>query len=148
MDPGQLAEIKSATFQILETAGVHFPSERALQVFAEHGAQVDLESQIVRLSPELVAEAMSHAPRSYVLSGRAEGTDLLLDGTRSYFSTDGCGTLTVDFETGEQRRSCKDDVARMARVADYLSSIAFFWPMVSAQDFGHLAPLHELDAAY
>ena len=148
LDPGQLAEIKSATFQILETAGVHFPSERALQVFAEHGAQVDLESQIVRLSPELVAEAMSHAPRSYVLSGRAEGTDLLLDGTRSYFSTDGCGTLTVDFETGEQRRSCKNDVARMARVADYLSSIAFFWPMVSAQDFGSLAPLHELDAAY
>jgi len=148
LNAAQLAEIKSATFHVLETVGVHFPSERALSVFAEHGAQVDLDSQIVRLSPELVADAISHAPRSYVLSGRAEGTDLLLDGTRSYFSTDGCGTLTVDFETGEQRRSCKDDVARMARVADHLSSIAFFWPMVSAQDFGRVAPLHELDAAY
>jgi trimethylamine--corrinoid protein Co-methyltransferase len=36
----------------------------------------------------------------------------------------------------------------MARVADYLSSIAFYWPMVSAQDYGRLAPLHELDATY
>jgi trimethylamine--corrinoid protein Co-methyltransferase len=72
----------------------------------------------------------------------------VLDGTRSYFSTDGCGVQTVDFETGELRASCKDDVAEMARVADYLSSIAFYWPMVSAQDHGRLAPLHELDASF
>lgn len=127
---------------------MRFPSQRALRVFAEHGAQVDWESQIVRLPPELVTEAMSHAPRSYTLSGRAEGTDLLLDGTSSHFGTDGCGTLTVDFETGEQRHSRKEDVAKMARVADYLSSIAFYWPMVSAQDYGPLAPLHELDASF
>jgi trimethylamine--corrinoid protein Co-methyltransferase len=36
----------------------------------------------------------------------------------------------------------------MAHVSDYLSSIAFYWPMVSAQDYGRIAPLHELDAAY
>lgn len=148
LNADQLSEIKSATLQVLETVGVHFPSDRALHVFSEHGARVDMESQIVRLSPDLVEKTMSHAPRSFVLSGRAEGTDLLLDGTRSYFSTDGCGTLTVDFETGEQRPSCKEDVAKMARVADYLTSIAFYWPMVSAREFGRLAPLHELDAAY
>jgi trimethylamine--corrinoid protein Co-methyltransferase len=144
----QLEAIKSATLHVLEHIGVCFPSERALRVFAEHGAQVDTDSQIVRLSPDLVTEAMSHAPRSYVLSGRAEGTDLILDGTNSYFGTDGCGTETVDFETGERRRSCKEDVARMARVADYLSSVSFYWPMVSAQDYGQLAPLHELDASF
>ncbi|MEE8391212.1 MAG: trimethylamine methyltransferase family protein [Anaerolineae bacterium] len=144
----QLEAIKSATLHVLEHSGVHFPSDRALRVFAEHEAHVDAESQIVKLSPDLVLEAMSHAPRSYVMSGRADGTDLVLDGTKSYFATDGCGVETVDFETGERRYSCKDDVARMARVADYLSSIAFFWPMVSAQDYGRLAPLHELDACF
>jgi trimethylamine--corrinoid protein Co-methyltransferase len=144
----QLLELKSATLHVLEHVGVHFPSERALRVFAEHGAQVDREREIVRLSPELVIEALRHAPRSYTLSGRAGGTDLLLDGTASYFGTDGCGTRTVDFETGEERRSCKEDVARMARVADYLSSVSFYWPMVSAQDYGRLAPLHELDASF
>ena len=144
----QRRAIKSATLHILEHVGVRFPSQRALCVFAEHGAQVDWESEIVRLPPELVTETMSHAPRSYTLSGRAEGTNLLLDGAGSYFGTDGCGTLTIDFETGEQRHSCKEDVAKMARVADYLSSIAFYWPMVSAQDYGRLAPLHELDASF
>jgi trimethylamine--corrinoid protein Co-methyltransferase len=144
----QLAELKSATFHILEHIGVRFPSQRALNVFAAHGARVDTASQVVRLSPDLVLGAMGRAPRTYTLSGRAGGTELLLDGNASYFSTDGCGTLTVDFETGGRRASCKGDVGTMARVSDYLSSIAFYWPMVSAQDYGKLAPLHEIDASF
>lgn len=95
----QLEEIKSATLHVLEQIGVCFPSERALNVFAEHGAQVDMEGQIVKLSPDLVLETMSHAPRSYTLSGRAEGADLLLDGAKSYFATDGCGVETMPKST-------------------------------------------------
>lgn len=148
LDSQQLEEIRAATLHILETVGVRFPSEKALEVFAEHGAQVDLESQIVKLPSGLVLEAMKAAPRSYVLAGRAEGTDLVLDGTSSYFGTDGCGTLTIDFETRQERQSTKDDVAKMARVVDYLASVSFYWPLVSAQDYGPLAPLHELDASY
>jgi trimethylamine--corrinoid protein Co-methyltransferase len=144
----QLAEIKEATLYILEKVGIHFPSEQALNVLAENGAQVDWESQIVRFSPDLVLEAMGHAPRTYTLSGRTQGTDLTLDGRSSYFATDGCGTETIDLETGQRRSSRKRDVAMMARVADYLSSVSFYWPMVSAQDFGRVSPLHELDASF
>ncbi|MEE9598991.1 MAG: trimethylamine methyltransferase family protein, partial [Anaerolineales bacterium] len=96
----------------------------------------------------MVLEAMSQAPRVYTLGGRSPGTDLLLDGSVSYFGTDGCGTETIDFTTGEQRQSTKADVAMMAHVSDYLSSISFYWPIVSAQDYGSLAPLHELDASF
>ena len=148
LTPEQLASIKSATLQIMEEVGVRFPSDRALHVFAEHGARVDWGSQVVRLPADMVLAALGQAPRSYILAGRSAGTDLILDGRRSYFATDGCGTLTIDFETGEERYSCKDDVAKMARVADCLSSIAFYWPIVSAQDYGRLAPLHELDAGF
>ncbi|MEJ2207479.1 MAG: trimethylamine methyltransferase family protein [Anaerolineae bacterium] len=148
LDSEQVRAIQSATLQVLDQVGVHFPSSRARRIFAEHGARVDHASGIVRIPPDLVRQALSHAPRTYTLSGRAEGTDLLLDGTASYFGTDGCGTRTLDLESGELRASRKDDVALMARVADALSSVAFYWPMVSAQDYGRLAPLHELDAAF
>jgi trimethylamine--corrinoid protein Co-methyltransferase len=148
LNADQLEAIKSATLRILEEVGVRFPSDTALGIFAEHGAQVDMERQVVTLSPDLVTRTLSQAPRSYVLSGRAEETDLLLDGTCSYFSTEGCGVETLDFETGEQRASRKEDVARMARVADYLSSVALYWPMVSAQDHGLTASLHELEASF
>jgi len=144
----EIEAIQSATLDVLENVGVRFPSKRALSVFVEHGAKIDEESQTVYLSPDLVRNAISQAPRTYTLSGRSKGTDLLLDGTKSYFGTDGVGVETIDFVTGAARSSKKEDVAKMARVADALSSIAFYWPMVSAQDFGHAAALHEIEASF
>jgi len=144
----QLKEIRAATLTILEEVGIHFPSEKALKIFSKHGAIVDPDTQIVQIPPELVLETMSHAPRVYTLSGRSAGTDLTLDGTTSYFATDGSGTETIDFGSGERRQSTKADVAMMAKAADYLSSISFYWPMVSAQDCGSSSPLHELDASF
>jgi trimethylamine--corrinoid protein Co-methyltransferase len=148
LSAGELASIQAGTLELLERVGVRFPSERALRIFADHGARVDMGSQIVRMQSDLVTQTLDHAPRTYDLVGRAEGTILCLDGTSSYFGTDGCGVKTLDFETAVPRASTKDDVARMARVADALSSIAFYWPMVSAQDFGHTAALHELEASF
>ena len=55
----QLAELRSATLHVLEHTGIHFPSERALRVLDQAGAQVDWARQVARLSPALVIEAMS-----------------------------------------------------------------------------------------
>jgi trimethylamine--corrinoid protein Co-methyltransferase len=65
-----------------------------------------------------------------------------------YVATDGSGLETIDFQTGQRRPSVKDDLAKTARVADYLSSIGFYWPMVTATEYPHTAPLHELDASF
>ena len=148
LSDGQLAQFKSATLEILEEVGVHCPSERALGIYAEHGARVELESQIVKLPPEVVLQAMSHAPRFYTMGARSPAFDLNLDGTAMYCATDGCGTETIDFVTRQRRLPCKDDVAKMARVSDYLSSMGFYWPIVTAHDHGATAPLHELDASF
>ena len=144
----QLADLKSATLEILDEVGVHCPSKKARKIYIDHGGQVDFESQIVRLPPDVVLEALSHAPRYYTMGARSEAHDLKLDGTAMYVATDGSGVETIDFETGQRRPSVKDDVAKMARVSDYLSSMSFYWPMVSAQDFPATAPLHELDASF
>ncbi len=148
LNADELGAIQSATLDLLENVGVRFPSNRTLDIFAEHGAQVDRDSQIVRIPADLVKKAIEKAPRSYELAGRASGTGLVLDGSRSYFGTDGVGVETIDFDTGKQRHSTKDDVAKMARVADALSSIAFYWPMVSAQNYGPTASLHEIEASF
>jgi trimethylamine--corrinoid protein Co-methyltransferase len=145
---GQLAQFKSATLEILHEVGVHCPSEKALAIYAEHGAAVDLEARTVKLPPDVVLEAMSHAPRFYTMGARSKFFDLKLDGTALYCATDGCGVETIDFETRQRRPSAKDDVAKMARVCDYFSSIGFYWPIVSAQDHAATAPLHELDASF
>jgi len=147
LTPAELAKVQEKTMQLLDEVGVHFPSPRALEIFAEHGARVDREKEIVRLSPELVQRAMSTAPRSFILGGREERFDLILDGSRSYLCTDGTGVHVVDPETRQKRPSCKDDVALMARVCDALPLVSFFWPMVSSKDFGRTAPLHNCHAS-
>jgi len=144
----QLERLKSATLDILAQVGINCPSEKAVDIYAEHGAQVDRGSQIVRLPPDVVLDAISHAPRFYTMGARLPAFDIELDGSAFYCATDGCGVETIDFETRQRRASIKDDVARMARVADYLSSVGFYWPIVSAQDHPHTAPLHELDASF
>jgi trimethylamine--corrinoid protein Co-methyltransferase len=144
----QLDQLQSATLEILEEVGIHCPSEKALAIYAGHGAQVDSESQIVKLPPDVVLSAMSHAPRFYTMGARSADHDLKLDGTAMYCATDGCGTETIDFVTRQRRASAKEDVAKMARVADYLPSMGFYWPIVSAQDYPATAPLHELDASF
>jgi trimethylamine--corrinoid protein Co-methyltransferase len=144
----QLDQMQEATLQIMEDVGVKFPSEKALALFADHGAQVDRETQVVKLPRDLVHKAMATVPRYFNVGARDPDCDFHLEDGITYFCTDGCGVEVIDFETRQQRASCKADVGRMAHVADYLSSMAFYWPMVSAQDYGKTAPLHELDASW
>jgi trimethylamine--corrinoid protein Co-methyltransferase len=146
LSPAQIEAIRGGTLHLLERVGVHLPSRRALEIFADFGARVDMDSETVRIQPDLVQRAMSAAPRSFILGGREERFDLTLDGSCSYLSTDGTGVHVVDLETRVLRPSCKADVALMARVCDALPLISFFWPPVSAQDFGPTAPLHQCHA--
>ena len=77
----QLAQLKSATLELLEEVGIHCPSEKARAIYAAHGAQVDCESQIVKLPPDVVLHAMSRAPRFYTMGARSPDYDLKLDDT-------------------------------------------------------------------
>jgi trimethylamine--corrinoid protein Co-methyltransferase len=142
-DPGLRVEILSdadvqrlhdATLEIIQTAGVRFPSTRALDIWEEHGATVDRDTMVVKAPGHLVEEALRHAPPSYVLAARDPKQDLPLDGNHVFVGTDGCGVEVIDIETGERRRSVLQDVADIARVADGLEQVAFNWVAVSAQD--------------
>lgn len=144
----QLDDLQNATLEIMEKTGVRFPSQKALTIFAEHGAQVDWNNQTVWLKPDFVLRALATIPRFFRLGARNPAYDLQLEEGVTYFTTDGCGVETVDIDTGERRPSRKADVSLMARISDYLPSVGFIWPMVSAQDHHETAPLHEIEAAW
>jgi trimethylamine--corrinoid protein Co-methyltransferase len=144
----ELARLADATYRILEEVGVQFPLPAALGIFADGGADVDFDRQVVRLSHDVVDRALASAPRYFPVGGRDPAYDFHLQPGRTFYATDGCMPFVVDLETREKRHSCKADVAMMARMADYLNPIAFYWPMVSAADHGATAPLHEIHASY
>jgi trimethylamine--corrinoid protein Co-methyltransferase len=149
LSPEDIQRIHTATLDIIENTGVRFPSPKALDIWEDHGATVDRDTAIVKAPGTLIEEALRQAPPTYDLAARNPDQDLALDGNHVFVGTDGCGVEVIDIQSGERRRSCWQDVADIARVADYLEEIAFHWVAVSAQDFPpETRGLHELRAVW
>jgi trimethylamine--corrinoid protein Co-methyltransferase len=68
------------------------------------------------------------------LGARAADKQAVLDGTRCYTATGGCGSKTLDMDTDEVRPASLDDVATSARLADSIEQYDVYWTMISAQD--------------
>jgi trimethylamine--corrinoid protein Co-methyltransferase len=149
LSPQDIQRIHTATLEIIEKVGVRFPSQKALRIWADHGASVDWETMVVKAPGQVIEDALKHAPPTYVLAARAPEQDLPLDGNHVFVGTDGCGVEVLDLHTGEKRRSCLQDVGEIARVADYLEEVGFHWVAVSAQDKPpETRGLHELRAIW
>ncbi len=144
----QLDLLRQATLDILEKVGVKFQSPEALRLLEEAGAVVDHATEVAKLPPDLVLEAMAKAPRRFDLGARDASCDIAVGDGRTYCTTDGCGVEIVDFQTRKRRLSTKADLADVTRLQDALSSISFWWPTLSAGDCGETAQLHELDAGW
>jgi len=119
--------IHTATLDVIQNIGVRFPSHRALDIWEAHGALVDRQTMVVRAPGHLIEEALKTAPPAYALAARDPSQDLMMDGDHVFVGTDGCGVQVIDIYTGERRRSCLQDVADIARVADDVEEVAFHW---------------------
>ncbi len=134
LTPAEIKKIHDATLWIIEKVGVKFPSERALNIWAENGAEVDRARKTVKVRGEIIESALKKCPPIYPLAGRDPNQDLCLDGNHVYLGTDGCGVEVIDIQTGQRRVSKLQDVVEIARIADATEEIAFHWVPVSAQD--------------
>jgi trimethylamine--corrinoid protein Co-methyltransferase len=149
LSPEDVQHIHTATLDIIESVGVKFPSTKALDLWEAHGATVDRDTMIVKVPGHVIEEALKQAPPAYTLTARDPAQDLPLDGNHVFVGTDGCGVEVIDLSSGKRRRSCLQDVADIARVADDLEEVAFHWVPVSAQDYPDKSrSLHELLAIW
>lgn len=126
--------VHQRTLEILEIAGVRIKSERALQALADHGAEVDFKTQIVKISEPLVKKCLDTAPKSYVLGARNPEFDFPMPATKVGHILDGITTNIVDLETGEPRPSTKEDVFNTGRVFQKMDMGAVAWSGCSALD--------------
>jgi trimethylamine--corrinoid protein Co-methyltransferase len=146
----KLDKIHEAILEVLQKTGVRFPSSKALDIFTQAGAGVDPNTQIVKIQPDLLMKTLAKAPAEFVMGSRGNPElDVKLDGSKTHCGTAGTGNATVDLETRRRRASTKKDVATMAHISDYLSSISFYWPMVAASDCPvETIALHEIEASF
>ncbi len=146
LSEAEVRRVHEASLEILAEVGCTFYSQAALDVLAEHGAEVDRQTTVAKLPPELVQQALATLPRSFVLGGRTPDYDLPLDGEHAYLTADGCAVLVREAD-GTVRASRKADVADAARLVQSLPNISATSAIVSAQDCPEQTRvLHEFDA--
>jgi len=149
LTPVEIKNIHNATLNIIENVGVRFPSKKALEIWASYGANVDRESMIVKIKPQIIEDAIKNAPPAYSLGARDAQQNCLMDGNHVFLGTDGCGVEIIDIQTGEKRTSNLNDVANIARIADATEEIGFHWVALSAQDKpANTRGLHEIKAVW
>ena len=139
--------IHSQSIEILQSIGVAVKSERAWKLLIDGGAETDRNRGTVRIPSALVEEAIKSAPKEIRLYGRNQSCNIALQRGLVHFGPGLNAQQVLDLETGERRFSTKEDVARLARLADALPNIGFVMPLGSALDKPESSQdRHELEA--
>ncbi len=114
--------VHMGALEVLETTGVTFQHERALELFRENGCNVDFDNQMVRFPASLVEECIRKTPGSFKLKARAPANDLRIGGNRLHYLA-GAGLRIVDLATWETRPATLKELDEASIVSDALDSI-------------------------
>ncbi len=136
--------IHEDSLTILESTGVRFHSDKALQLLEAAGAHVDHEQKIAHIPPALIEQALLTVPKQFTLGARNSQYDYPLPSPVSRYGMDGTGAFVQDFVTGEHRYGTDKDNELGLRVFQAMDMGVLAWAPVSAQDKpAHARPLHE-----
>jgi trimethylamine:corrinoid methyltransferase-like protein len=91
-------------------------------------------AEVDRASGNVQTAALRQVPTSFILCAWDPANDMERDGKHTYYRQDRCAAFTRDFDNGQRRRSPKDDIANMARIAEVLEPVDTVAPAVSAED--------------
>jgi len=134
LSAGDLDAIHAETLKVLEETGVFVEDDEARDIFADGGARIDRETNIVRLPGEVVEAAIAACPPD--------------DGGPVTFSSFDEGVMYVDPRSGERREPVKADAADAALLVDALANIDSYGAAVRPTDVpAATAAVHGCEAA-
>jgi trimethylamine---corrinoid protein Co-methyltransferase len=128
--------VHEASLDILESTGVRVETALGRQILKNNGAQVDEANKLVKFPQVLVESSLKQITRNFVLSTRRPGKDLIMNNGDSTFCLDGCGTMVLDYLTGQRRLATYADWKKITRLADALDEIGIYWLQVEPHDKG------------
>jgi trimethylamine--corrinoid protein Co-methyltransferase len=120
----QIEKIYSGALDVLADTGIRFDHPRALELFAAAGAVVDFSQKMVKIPATLVEQTLSSCPRSFRMKARALDNELSFGGDTVFFGTFP-GMESVDLETGERSKVCKEEYYQTVTLLDALENLHF-----------------------
>ncbi|HEX9616067.1 MAG TPA: trimethylamine methyltransferase family protein [Anaerolineales bacterium] len=130
----QVERVHQVSLEILETVGMLVRNSQAREIFAKHGAQVDAESEVVKIPGQVVEQYRKLFPPSFTFCARDPQYDRTIPGDSPLILTGSSAPNIIDPVTGYERRSRSDDLARIAHLINELPGYDVFSISALADD--------------
>ncbi len=120
----EIETIHSATIELISTVGIKFDSVEVQNLFQEYGADVDSETDFIRIPESLIKEQLSYVPNSFKLHGPDGSFNFEVNTTSTKFATIGTPVQIYDPSSKKGiRKVILDDNINQIRVVDKLENI-------------------------
>jgi trimethylamine--corrinoid protein Co-methyltransferase len=120
LSPDLVARILDEAFQLLKETGVKVQLYEARQLFADTGAEIDEEHEIVRIPEKVIRKGLETTPSEFWLYDRTGNRSVHYGGDSVHFDPGSCGVHYLDPDTLEHRPSVTGDLVRFLKVAEKL----------------------------
>ncbi len=121
----EVREIHLSSLEVLEKVGVSVRLDEARHLLKQAGAILEGNSDIIRIPPQMVKDALRKCSPIVELYGR-DGTPVMrVGGDRVYFGTEGFPVNLLDWRTDAHRNVTTEDQIEMVMLADALDNIDF-----------------------
>jgi trimethylamine--corrinoid protein Co-methyltransferase len=114
----EVQRIHAASMEVLGTVGIRVDYPFARELFRSAGAQVDEETQCVRIPETLVRWAVDQAPKQFKLYGSDGKLEMQIGGEAVQFAALGTPTAILDLESGAHRPSTLADLVNHIKLID------------------------------
>ncbi len=114
--------IHEASLEILETVGVRVFDDGLRALMRDRGAEVDDTTGDVKLSPDLVMESLSTAPKAFHLANRT-GDRLPIPTEEVYIGSRVLLPKILDYGAEQPRDPVTDDIIKACQIANALDEV-------------------------
>lgn len=132
-----LDQIRFAVVEVLAEAGVLMEYRPALELLADHGADVDWDNSVVRINEALLEKALLTAPSRFTLYGKTPDYDVKVDLERVYTIGGSCALSVLDLD-GVHRPAVRQDLVDLTRLLEEMPNLDIMHQIVVPSDVPEL----------
>ena len=133
----KLESLHQTALRVIGELGIRVLNQQARKRFREAGAEVDNDSWIVKIAPELVAQSLKTAPSEFTIKGAVPEKDVIIGGRHINFACVGGPPHITDLDRGK-RNGALEDTRNIIKLSQHFDVMHLLSPNVEPQDI----PLH------
>jgi trimethylamine--corrinoid protein Co-methyltransferase len=120
-----IEKIVDESYVLLERQGIFVENAQAIELFKEAGMKVDVSTQRVFITRQLVEDSLSSTPNTFQLFSRNGEKAYTIGDDEVHFDPGSAAVTILDHKTQEQRRAETKDVINFVRISSLMTNIDF-----------------------